>query len=467
MPPLIDQYGKPLALPEAKAVPPMTWAPGMTGGGWFPIIREPFAGAWQQNVEIRVDTVLSNVTVFRCQSLISGDVAKLRIRIIRETTPGVWEETNNPAFSPVIRKPNHYQTRIQFFENWINSKLANGNTYVLKGRDGRGVVDALYVLDPRRVHPLVSDAGDVFYQLSSDNLAGLGDQTILPASEIIHDRWNCFFHPLVGMSPIYAAGLAAMQGIRIQEHSELFFRNGANPGGVLTAPGRINDETAARLRDSWAEKFTGQNVGKIAVLGDGLKYERMSVTAVDAQLIDQLRWTAEMVAAAYGVPAYKVGIGPMPSYNNIEALAQQYYSDCLQVHLEAVELCLDEGLALPSWLGVEFDLDGLLRMDTATHVKTLAEGVIGGLLKPDEARKKLNYGPVEGGDTPYLQQQNYSLAALAKRDASDDPFASGGGSERQAAPAPETAEAADAGEQSRAAMASLILRRSRIARLAA
>ena len=30
--------------------------------------------------------------------------------------------------------------------------------------------------------------------------------------------------------------------------------------------------------------------------------------------------------------------------------------------------------------------------------------------------------PVPGGDTPYLQVQNYSLAALAKRDAGD-PFA--------------------------------------------
>jgi phage portal protein BeeE len=30
--------------------------------------------------------------------------------------------------------------------------------------------------------------------------------------------------------------------------------------------------------------------------------------------------------------------------------------------------------------------------------------------------------PVAGGDSPYLQQQNYSLAALAKRDSSPDPF---------------------------------------------
>ena len=32
--------------------------------------------------------------------------------------------------------------------------------------------------------------------------------------------------------------------------------------------------------------------------------------------------------------------------------------------------------------------------------------------------------PTPGGESPYLQMQNYSLAALAKRDASDDPFES-------------------------------------------
>jgi phage portal protein BeeE len=34
----------------------------------------------------------------------------------------------------------------------------------------------------------------------------------------------------------------------------------------------------------------------------------------------------------------------------------------------------------------------------------------------------MNLKPVEGGDTPYLQQQNYSLAALNKRDQGEDPF---------------------------------------------
>jgi phage portal protein BeeE len=133
-----------------------------------------------------------------------------------------------------------------------------------------------------------------------------------------------------------------------------------------------------------------------------------------------------------------VGVGSPPSYNNIEALNQQYYSQTLQKFFEAIELGLDEGLGLTEVTdhvyGTWFDLDDLLRMDTQTLVETEAKSIGGGFKSPDEARKRLNLGPVAGGNTPYLQQQNFSLAALAKRDAKADPFAKGGGTSGGGAP---------------------------------
>jgi len=411
---------------------------GSSGGGWWPIIREPFTGAWQRGQEERVDIGLAHPTLFRCVSLISSDIAKMCLNLVEEEGGDIWIETDSPAFSPVLTKPNRYQNRIQFIAQWVISKLTHGNTYVLKERDNRGVVVALYILDPMRVRPMVFPDGDIRYALGRDNLSPVQDTDVaVPASEVIHDRWNTFFHPLVGLSPIYACGLSALQGQEIQRASTKFFRNGSKPGGVLTAPATINDETAKRLKDYWDENFTEDNVGKVAVLGDGLEYKSMAVSAVDAQLIDQLKFGAETIAAAFGVPAYMVGVGPAPLNNNVEALAQQYYSQCLQVLIESIELCLDEGLSLPAKYGVQFDLDDLLRMDTATQVKTLSDGVLGGIFKPNEARAKLNLSKVTGGDTVYLQQQNYSLDALARRDAKDDPFSPG----KPAAPAAPAAPA--------------------------
>lgn len=398
--------------------------------GWCGVIREPYTGAWQHNVAVDLQGVQTYSTVFACATLIASDIAKCRLRLVEQDTNGIWNEVERAAFSPVLRKPNRYQIRIKFVEQWLLSKLLYGNAYVLKERDQRGIVISLYVLDPCRVRPLIAPDGSVYYQLGQNYLAGILEATAtVPASEIIHDPMYTPWHPLIGVSPICACGLAAMQGLKIQGNSAAFFANGSNPGGVLTAPGAINDETAARLKAYWDANYTGANVGKVAVLGDGLKYEAMTVNAVDAQLIEQLKWTSETVCSVYHVPAYMVGVGPPPNYNNIEALNQQYYSQTLQELFESFELSLDEGLGLAPLkiggvqLGTEFDIDDLLRMDSKTLVSTIKDGINAGALKPNEGRAKLNLPPVVGGDSPYLQQQNYSLAALNKRD-TGDPFPS-------------------------------------------
>lgn len=390
--------------------------PADNRGSWLGLIRESFAGAWQQNVEIKTDSVLAFSAVFSCITLIAADIGKMRLKLMKMDGNGIWEETTSPVFTSVLRKPNHFQTRIKFLEYWITSKLIHGNAYALKKRDSRGAVTGLYLLDPRRVTPLVSDEGDVFYELKTDNLSGLPSGITVPAREIIHDAMICLFHPLVGVSPIYACGLAAAQGSAIQNNSARFFSNGSKPGGVLTAPGAISNETATRLKEHWDSNYSGDNAGKVAVLGDGLKYESMAMSATDSQLIEQLKWSAETVCSVFHVPAYKVGVGPTPTYSNAEVLNQIYYSDCLQSLIESLELCLDEGLELPPQYGTELDLEGLLRMDTATLYKANNDAVGGGWMSPNEARRRASLPPVTGGDTPYLQQQNFSLAALDQRD---------------------------------------------------
>ncbi len=387
---------------------------GGTRRGWLPIIGESFAGAWQQNVEVDKGLAMSYHAVYSCVTLIATDIAKLRVKLVERDENGIWSEIVNPAYSPVLRKPNRFQNRIQFFESWMFSKLIRGNTYVLKVRDARGVVNALYVLNPDLVQPLVTDDGDVYYRLSADNLSGIMDDVIVPAREIIHDRMNCIYHPLIGVSPIWASGLAAIQGIRIQNNSASFFGNRSMPSGILTAPGAISDDTAKRLKDHWESNYSGINAGKVAALGDGLKFEPITMSPVDAQLIEQLKWSAEVVCSTFHVPTYKIGIGQLPTYNNIQALNIEYYAQCLQTHIESIELCLDEGLNVEEGIGTEFDTEDLLRMDTATQMDVLEKGK--GKLTINEMRWKLGQPPVEGGDTIYLQQQDHSLAAIGARD---------------------------------------------------
>lgn len=398
-------------------------ASGVPGAGGWITVREPFAGAWQQNAEITADTALSYSAVYACVSQIAQDVGKTTLRLVRNDN-GIWTETDNPAWSPVLRKPNPYQTIVKFKECWISSKLIYGNAYVLKGRDGRGVVNALYVLDPTTVRPLVAPDGGVYYQLGPRDGArpeqrpGTLDENdpIVPASEIIHDLMIPLFHPLVGVSPLFACGAAALQGQTIQSNSNRFFANGSQPGGLLIVPGAIDDAQLARIKEKWEAAHGAVNAGRLAIITGGMKYEPLAMTAVDAQLIEQLKWTAETVCSAFHVPPYLVNIGPPPPYANVEPLVQQYYASCLQSLLTAFEVCLDEGLELPAPYGTEFDLTDLILMDAATRTKAAHDAINAGALSPNEARRRyFGLGPVAGGSSPYLQQQYYSLADLAAR----------------------------------------------------
>lgn len=418
---------------------PADGRPVWNAGSWLSslgfrhTVEEAYAGAWQLNDEKCVDWPTSYSPVWACITLIASDFSKLRERYMVRDANGIWIEESNPAYDPVIRRPNGYQNQVQFKEKWALSKLLYGNTYALIERDARGVVSRLYILDPTLVTPLVTPRGDVFYQLNGDpvGLAPIPDQqgVIVPASEIIHDRYNCLGHPLIGLPPLYAAWTLGNLGLKIQSNSSTFFGNASMPAGVLTAPGVISPETGERIKEAWQNGYTGFNRGKVAVLGDGLKFEQMRMTSVDAQLAEQLNLTAKFICAAFHVPPFKVGFEPLPATQKVEDMNQVYLTDCLQKYIEDYEYCKDDGLAVANGTGIDLDEEVLLRMNPGAMITMLVEATQGGLLSPNEGRYRMNYGPVQGGGSPMMQQQNYSLSALAKRDAQPDPFAT-------AAPAP-------------------------------
>lgn len=411
--------------------------------------------AWQAHAAYNSgeSSILANPTVFACVTLIQGDIGKLPF-VVQQEKDNIWVRTDH-AVLKLLKKPNLYQNQIQFRKNWISSKLLYGNTYVLKVRDGRDIV-GLIILDPARVTPLVSDMGEVFYQLTDDRLSMIEGSVTVPASEIIHDRDNCLYHPLVGLSPLYAGLSAARVGSSIIDDSKTFFGNGAKPSGILTAPGSIADETAKRLKDYWGANFTGDNAGRVAVVGDGLKYEPMRMTSVDSQTIEQLGWSDEKVCSVFHVPPYMVNVGQMPTYNNIEALTISYYSQCLQDLMESMEECLNQGLSIQGRFRIQLDLEGLFRMDSESRIRMLGEGVKSSIMAPNEARKLLNLPPLKGGESVYLQQQNYSLEALAERDAAN-PLAA-----PEPAPAPPPEPPQEMTEEERGLMALLFEKELRV-----
>ena len=399
-------------------------SPGI--GYYLGSIAESFAGAWSKHIvaESR-ENLLRFSAVYACISRIANDVSILRPMLMAPGDGDTMKEVTDSRspYLPLMQRPNAYMNWIQFLAYWLVCKLIYGNAYAIKDRDARGVVVALYPVDPRLVKPMVAPDGEVYYSFSGDQLSRIpAGLAMLEASEVIHDRMNTLWHPLVGVGPIYACASSTTQGIRIQANSARFFENMSRPSGHLSHPGNVTPEQLKLLKAQFEEGFSGGNIGRLLVTGGDAKYTAMAVPAEQSQLIEQLKWTVEDVARCFHVPLHKLQAGSMPTFTNIGALNQQYYDEALKVHIEAFELLMTQEVVMKSDYCVELDLSGLLRMDPKTRAETAEIELRSGSLSPNEARARENRGPVEGGDSPMVQQQNFSLAALAKRDAQEDPF---------------------------------------------
>jgi HK97 family phage portal protein len=228
----------------------------------------------------------------------------------------------------------------------------------------------------------------------------------------------------LGISPLQYAASAAELANKIQANSLNFFGNNSQPSGILTADKdvKIPPAEAELFKQQWEQNFGGKNFGRVAVLGGGLKFVQLAISAADAQLIEQHRWSAEIICSAYHMPPYKVNIGQAPLNNNVQALDVQYHSQCLQRYYESIEVLMDEGLGIGDGvmiegrvLGTEFDLANLLRMDSETQMRVLGEGAQRGLLKLNEARAVLGLEPMAGGDTAYMQEQMWPVVTLGQR----------------------------------------------------
>ncbi len=98
----------------------------------------------------------------------------------------------------------------------------------------------------------------------------------------------------------------------------------------------------------------------------------------------------------------------------VDAINLLYYDDALSGPIESMENLLDEGLAIPTKLGIWMDLEPLLRMDVGKKADVQVKLTGGGISTPNEGRLAFNLAPLDGGDTVYMQQQDFPLDQVRK-----------------------------------------------------
>ena len=373
-------------------------------GNWFELGR--LEDGFQRDLSVDSYTARHVPAVYACVMAIARAMSQCYPKHVRLESGRFVEVTNSAAYR-VMLNPNSYQSSPDFILNLVATALFDGEAFCVVTRNDRFEVDSIHLLPRGICSPLIDDeTREIFYAVGESPLAPGGTDYIVPAREILHLRFHTPRHPLIGESPIRSAALAIGINVSLSKTQAAFFANMNRPSGIISTDATLNREQLTSLRAAFEEQSKGLSAGKIPVLAGGLKFQPLSINSQDAQLVEAQRLSLEDICRVFGVPPPLVGDLSHATLNNAETLVQHFLSMSLGSYLEHTERAFDRLFGLRGGTEyVELDTAALLRTDFAGRIDGLTKAVQGGLLTPDEARGKEGYGPIEGGDSAYLQRQ--------------------------------------------------------------
>lgn len=356
--------------------------------------------------------------VYTCVAIIAQDLSRIPLMHVRVGENKKQEVVTNTAPPRLFRRPNRYQTRSDFILYLMRSLLMDGNAYAIVGsRNMRGEIESLYPITPTSIWPHVEpNSGEYFYRMGSDASTELAEwdpaQAWIGPEDVLHVRLQTPRHPLIGESPLVAAMYPTLAGQQINAHNAAFFSNMSRPSGVLRHPGRLKPEAMSRIKERWMQLTQGPATGEPAVLAEGMEWQQLQMSAVDAELAESFKLSERQIFQIYRIPGFLGGdLSEGATFSNVESLTRFYLQSCLGFYVDHLEEALTTFFRLPPNENILFDLEpALLRGDMKERMEAYGKAIQNGVFAPNEARARENLPPVKDGDDPRVQQQLVPLS---------------------------------------------------------
>lgn len=357
----------------------------------------PTAGGGATAKPVTFDSAMTVSAVFAATRLVAETVSTLPFAMYRVQDDGSRVlETKHDLIRLLKYRPNRRQTRIEFFEQLMLNLVSSGNAYVLKGYMGKRLV-SLQVINSGSIQPELLANGDLVFHWKK------GDGTTQPLTE--KEVWHVrlFGNGLTGLSPLSHAVKAVGVALAGDDKITSLMSNGAKPTGALMTKGWPNKEQRDSLRTEMAGLISGEQT-EIAVLGGEMKFEPLSFTPKDLELMATRRFSLEEIARIYGVPSVLINDTSASTVwgSGIESLINGFYKFNLRPYLEKLELSILVNLMDRTEWGqyeFEFDADAILRAALKDRVESNSKQVLSGQMTPNEARRSEGRPAVAGGDT--------------------------------------------------------------------
>jgi HK97 family phage portal protein len=362
------------------------------------------------------DTAMRLSTVYACIKVLSETVSTLPCHLFklsddRATKSHAWGDA---LHSLVNRSPNDWQTSQEFWQQQMVNLCLRGNSYnyiVRAGSSGRVVA----------IHPLPVDAVsvNVYAQNRIEYSVTVGEKgeqrsEVFQPDEILHFK-TMSMDGIRGVSPISYQGHLLGGSIEARNHANNVFANGSTPRGVLMVDGTLSDEAYANLKESWSSSHAGtQNANKVALLEAGVKFEPISMSPGDVQLIETRKMSREEICGMFRVPPHMVADLSRATFSNITEQSMDFYRSAISPYLKTFESRMNFSFLGDSTREFKFDVSELIRGDFSGEVDAYKKLLEIGVMSPNEVRGRLDMNPRDGGDDFVSDSNNLTFGDEAE-----------------------------------------------------
>lgn len=287
-----------------------------------------------------------------------------------------------------------------------------GNNYAAIQRNSQGEIIALVPLMSKQMEVALSDEyGDIMYQYTDGANVKVFSQKSVWQNKL-------FGNGIIGLSPLEYARNSLGIGLAAERAVAKVYSNGGKPSGVLMIDAFLTPDQRETVRRNFAGVTEGDD-NRMFVLEKGTKFQQVSLSPQDIELLASRRFQIEDIARFFGVPSVLINDNSQTTVwgTGIQQIVQGFYKLGLRPYIERYEAGMKRALLTPEERRIyefEFDLSQLLRPDLAERVTAGKTAVQGGLITPNEWRREEGMEPKKGGDDLLVQQQMIALPMLGE-----------------------------------------------------
>lgn len=343
------------------------------------------------------DTAAGVATYYRCLFLLSSVVGACPIEVFRKRD---HEQQDNPLFDPANDEMTYTQ-----FELWqlvMIYRLAWGNSFVFKKRDGFG-----RIIDLKPLHPdlmkvdLDRETGRKVFLLKKLNPDGSVDEMAKPQ---VFTDWEIMHIPGMGYDGLQGLPVTKLMtqtlgtAMAAEKLAARFYSAGSQLGGIIKVKTPLRSQAQAEgIKQRWMQKNAGvAHAGDVAVLDAETDFQSITIPPEALQFLESRRWQTTEVARWFGVPPHLVGdVEKSTSWGTgIEQQNIGLNTYTLKGHIVPIEQRATREIVSTRGHLARFNLDELMRGSTVERYQALSVSVGGPWMSRNEARISENKKPI-------------------------------------------------------------------------